>query len=202
MNTSYRSLEELLEQLDQQPVGKPITPDRVEDNSLLAPQYAGVRLKPAEPAELTARQRTELVRVMMRAALKCVALHDSMTYTQALGRWDGIDRAIHDWLLSHGFKADCSSWASWLGWVPMANWLRWGDILNGLAWRAGWTGSLVQHGWRVSTPSPGDFVFYGDLYLPYHVAVSVGNGKCASHGHPGAPEIVPIIGATQFRRYF
>ena len=63
---------------------------------------------------------------------------------------------------------------------------------NGLGWRAGYTGTLCRHGKRVSTPAPGDWVFYGSGPRWHHVTVSGGTGRVVSHGTEGGPFLEPM----------
>lgn len=43
----------------------------------------------------------------------------------------------------------------------------------------------MQAATRVSTPQPGDLIFFGDGSSAYHVGIYIGNGKMIDENHPG-----------------
>lgn len=80
---------------------------------------------------------------------------------------------------------DCSSFATWCYWHAGAK------DPNGLGYAGyGFTGTLAQHGKRVTTPKPGDLIFYGSGPPYSHVAVYIGKGLCVSHGSEAGPMIL------------
>jgi cell wall-associated NlpC family hydrolase len=149
---------------------------------------------------LSARDQKELRRVVLRTAYVGVKLEPIVHYTEGPLRWSGISMQRRSWENEAPPYADCASFVTWVYW-DASRWLRLGDFLNGAGWAAGYTGTLTQHGVQVDTLAPGDLVFYGDLSIPYHVALYVGNGRVISHGGEQGPEVVAVGPATQYRRY-
>ncbi len=77
---------------------------------------------------------------------------------------------------------DCSAFATWCYWAAGA------ADPNGAGYNGtGYTGTLRDHGRRVTTPEPGDLVFYSS---PGHVVVSVGGDVAISHGSENGPLVV------------
>lgn len=203
--TPSPSIEELLDALHALPVSDlVITPETVGDDArhadlvLLEMSKAAVKASPS--LGVSPKDLVEIRRVMLRAGYKGVTLHNTFTYTEGPLRWSGITTNAHDFTMTHGFDCDCSAFDTWLG-KDATEWLKLRDFINGANWLAGYTGTMVLHGERVDEPQPTDFCFYGEISVPYHVAMSVGSGRVISMGRPGAPEIVELGAATQFRRY-
>jgi len=117
-------------------------------------------------------------------------------YTQSGARWQPVDMV--PWQEHMWAYGDCSSFAT--GCFKMAKL----PDPNGLGYRAGYTGTLCTHGKAVSTPQPGDLIFYGSGPPWHHVAVYVGAGRVVSHGSEGGPFLVPSgyrSDSGQIRRY-
>ena len=77
---------------------------------------------------------------------------------------------------------------------------------NGLGYNGyGYTGTLSQQGRQTRVPKPGDLGFYGGGWPYSHVVVSVGDGKCVSHGSEGGPYLLDFRYRSDFnhwRTYF
>ncbi len=190
-----------LPELDALPTtGFAISPTSVGDDAHHQPAHTQIASVAVPSLGLSQKDRLELRRVVLRAAYTSVKDHARMTYTEGALRWSGITDQCHDIDDRVPPYCDCSSFATWAYW-DASRWLKLGDFVNGLNWIAGYTGTMTPHGERVATPQTADLVFYGGLQIPYHVAIYIGNGRVVSMGRPGAPEIVPVGPATQFRRY-
>jgi len=117
-------------------------------------------------------------------------------YTQGAARWQPV--SMVPWQQHMWAYGDCSSFAT--GCFKMAGL----PDPNGMGYRAGYTGTLCQHGKAVTTPQPGDLLFFGSGPPWTHVAVAVSSTRCVSHGSEGGPYLVPINyrpDQGQIRRY-
>lgn len=126
-------------------------------------------------------------------------------YTQGARRMTIVRRKLIPPFGTAVIYEDCSSAVT--GLYYMAG-LRDPNELHYSGW--GYTGTLCQHGWKVrGSTQVGDLVFYGYGGPPWHhvaIVYSLAEGvRVWSHGHEGAPEILPInyrSDTRQVRRYF
>jgi putative peptidoglycan binding protein/NlpC/P60 family protein len=130
-----------------------------------------------------AEKRKAIVATALFGARNKYSIH----YTQSWLRMYGVRNKIKPPGIPR--YEDCSSFSTWCYWVAGA------ADPNGLGYSGfGFTGTLASHGRRVSTPKPGDLVFYGP-YPHSHVTIYIGNGMCVSHGS----EIGPIVTRYNYR---
>lgn len=143
---------------------------------------------------LSARERVEARKKVVRAAMLGYRHAPAIHYTQSAARWQGIDRHLRSYKGRFPTQADCSSFATWVLWDALLKHINdgLGDIVNGQRWKAGYTGTILQHGQSISRPSlAGDLIVYGRRgSTGAHVAISVGGRKAVSHGSEGGPYLV------------
>jgi hypothetical protein len=150
----------------------------------IAPHYDAVGLKLLNALR---EASPDTLRRKIAAAAHCgFANRDEVHYTQEAGtRMDGIlqERRPPEFPRF----ADCSSFAIWCYWAAGA------PDPNGSGYSGGWSGSLVQKGAETDQPGVGDIAFYGTSRSNInHVTVSVGNGRCVSHGQESGPSLLPL----------
>jgi hypothetical protein len=120
---------------------------------------------------------------IVAAALFGARNRGKIHYTQSSLRMYGVRNKIRIPRVTP--YEDCSSFATWCYWhagAPDPNGFRY----NG--W--GYTGTQARNGKRVSTPKPGDLIFYGSGPPYGHVTVYIGDGKCVSHGSEAGPIVL------------
>ncbi len=84
------------------------------------------------------------------------------------GTCDGYTGSIHPCPATHTVGADCSGFTRWVYSLAYGS-----DVLG-----AGNTNDQVQHLTRVSSPRPGDLVFFGSSSSnTHHVGIYIGNGQ-------------------------
>lgn len=158
----------------------------------------GARLMRDYRASTRARKRQGAGEAVASAALYAAG-HRPRHYTQSGARWQPVDRV--PWRKHMWDYGDCSSFAT--GCYREAR-QKDPNGSGGGNYRWGYTGTLCQNGRAVSSPAPGDLVFYGSGAPWGHVAVYVGGGRVVSHGHEGGPFLVPMNYRSdrgQIRRY-
>lgn len=165
------------------------------NNASLAPFHAGIAPDVGVGLGISAADRTELRRVVLRAARVCLVHAVSSHYTEGAQRWSGItlrERSVDNHYPPY---ADCSSFFTWCHWDG-SRWLKLGDYVNGADWLAGYTGTMIQHGRSVSSVSEmfaGDAVMYGTPgEVPFHTALYVGGGRVISDGSEAGPLLLPV----------
>jgi hypothetical protein len=129
----------------------------------------------------------DTLRRKIAAAARCgYDNREEVSYTQEAGtRMDGIlqERRPPDFPRF----ADCSSFAIWCYWAAGA------PDPNESGYSGGWSGSLVQKGQETDEAGVGDIAFYGTSRSDInHVTVSVGNGRCVSHGQESGPLLLAL----------
>lgn len=120
-----------------------------------------------------------------------------MHYTQGDGRMSIVVHRLHPPFTGHVLYEDCSSFATGCYFIAGQN------DPNGRGYDGfGFTGTLAPNGVGVERVYPADLVFYGSPPNFEHVVVAVGDDaskptdRCISHGHEGAPELLPITYRT------
>lgn len=154
---------------------------------------------------MTARQRKQAVRLAQQAAVLGLHHREAIHYTQGSARWQGIDHRLVAINGSFPHFADCSSFVTWCYWNALKVKFGLPDIINGQSWRAGFTGTMMAHGWRVSSPLPGDAVMYGPAPNASHTALYTGGGLVVSHGSEAGPLLLPVhyrADVLCYRRFF
>lgn len=146
----------------------------------------------------------DAVDLSLQAAV--LGLHNApaIHYTQGELRWQGIDRLRVASEGAYPNYADCSAYVTWCLWNGLHVHLGHTDIVNGEHWLAGYTGTLLEHGERVSAPTPGDAVIYGTAWPGEHTALYTGGGLVVSHGSEAGPLLLPVhyrSDVLEYRRY-
>lgn len=132
------------------------------------------------PVPTTSNKRSIIVATALFGARNRYSIH----YTQSRARMYGVRNKIRPPRIP--YYEDCSSFATWCYWVAGA------PDPNGLDYNGyGFTGTQISHGRRVSSPRPGDLIFYGRDWRgnPTHVAIYIGGGKVVSHGGESGPVV-------------
>lgn len=124
------------------------------------------------------------VRDRIVAAAKFGANHrGGIRYTQSNLRMYGVRNKIRIPRVTP--YEDCSSFATWCYWHAGA------PDPNGRGYDGyGFTGTQAARGKRITTPKPGDLIFYGSGPNYSHVTVYIGNGLCVSHGSEAGPMVL------------
>lgn len=144
----------------------------------LVRRFGHVSVYPAPAAPVLVDHRAQVVAWAKRGVAQEPLIHYAEVRPMPL-----------NWTVPPGLTTDCS------GFATLCYKLAGCADPNGLGYNGtGFTGTLLQHGHSVSTPLPGDLVFYGPGDA-FHVAVVVEGGTdplTVSHGQEKGPELVRV----------